>query len=136
MAGLAFGSGGLGAVHALAYPLGTEYHMTHGRTNAIMLPHVMQYNIPGNPERYARIGRLMGQEINGYTFLEAGKAAVDAVKELLDAIGVSYRLTDYEIPREDLPKLVEDAMKQSRLFVPNPRDLTKEDVKSIYDAAY
>jgi alcohol dehydrogenase class IV len=46
LAGLAFGSGGLGAVHALAYPLGTEYHVTHGRTNAIMLPHVMRYNLP------------------------------------------------------------------------------------------
>jgi alcohol dehydrogenase class IV len=136
LAGLAFGSGGLGAVHALAYPLGTVYHMTHGRTNAIMLPHIMLYNVPGNPEKYARIAKLLGHDINGYSPLEAGKVAVDAIKELLDAIGVSYHLSDYNIPKADIPKLVDGAMEQSRLFLPNPRDLTEEDVRSLYDDSY
>jgi alcohol dehydrogenase class IV len=136
MAGLAFGSGGLGAVHALAYPLGTEYHMTHGRTNAIMLPHVMRYNIPGSPEKYARIAELMGQEIDGYGLLEAAELAVGAVQELLFTIKVSFSIRDYGIPETDLPKLIEGGMKQARLFVPNPRDLAEEDVASIYKAAY
>lgn len=136
MAGLAFGSSAVGAVHALAYPLGTEYHMTHGRTNAIMLPHVMTYNVAGNPEKYAYIAELMGHDTEGYSPLEAGELAADAVKKLLTAIGVSCRLSDYGIPKEDTTKLAAGAMKQSRLFVPNPRDLTEDDVKAIYDAAY
>ena len=136
LAGLAFGSGGLGAVHALAYPLGTEYHMTHGRTNAIMLPHIMQYNIPGSPERYARIAELMGKDIEGYGLLEAADLAVESIRELLDTINVSCQIKDYGIPEADLPKLADGAMKQARLFVPNPRDLNQEDVVSIYREAY
>ncbi|CAB1057651.1 Alcohol dehydrogenase (EC [Olavius sp. associated proteobacterium Delta 1] len=136
LAGMAFGSGGLGAVHALAYPLGTEYHMTHGRTNAIMLPHVMRYNTPGSPERYARIAELMGRNIDGYGLLEAADLAVDAIQDLLETIQVSCRIKDYEIPESDLPKLVAGGMKQARLFVPNPRDLNEEDVVSIYREAY
>ena len=59
-----------------------------------------------------------------------------AVQELLDAINVSYRLSDYGIPESDLPKLVEGGMKQARLFVPNPKDLTKEDVRAIFENAF
>ena len=136
LAGMAFGSGGLGAVHALAYPLGTEYHMAHGRTNAIMLPHVMRYNIPGSPVRYARIAELMGKDIEGYGTLEAAELAVEAILELLETIQVSCRVQDYGIPESDLPKLVAGGIKQARLFVPNPRDLDEEDVASIYRDAY
>ena len=136
LAGMAFGSGGLGAVHALAYPLGTEYHMTHGRTNAIMLPHVMRYNIPGSPERYARIAELMGRDIEGYGLLEAANLAVEAIQELLDTIKVSCQIQDYGIAESDLPILAAGGMKQARLFVPNPRDLSEEDVVSIYKEAY
>ena len=136
LAGMAFGSGGLGAVHALAYPLGTEYHMTHGRTNAIMLPHVMRYNIPGSPERYARIAELMGRDIEGYGLLEAANLAVEAIQELLDTIKVSCQIQDYGIAESDLPILAAGGMKQARLFVPNPRDVNEEDVASIYREAY
>ena len=136
LAGLAFGSGGLGAVHALAYPLGTEYHMTHGRTNAIMLPHVMRYNLPGSPDRYARIAELLGKDVEDYGLLEAAELAVEAIQDLLNTIKVSFRIRDYGIPESDLPRLVDGGMKQARLFVPNPRDLSREDVESIYAAAY
>jgi len=136
LAGMAFGSGGLGAVHALAYPLGTEYHMTHGRTNAIMLPHVMRYNSPGNPAKYARIAELMGRDLEGFALLEAAELAVEAIEDLLDTIRVSCRIKDYGIPEADLPKLAAGGMKQARLFVPNPRDLNEDDVNSIYKEAY
>ncbi|MCU0560804.1 MAG: iron-containing alcohol dehydrogenase [Desulfobacterales bacterium] len=135
LAGLAFGSGGLGAVHALAYPLGTEYHMTHGRTNALMLPHVMRYNLAGAASKYGRMAALMGRDVAGRSPLAAAGQCVEAVKELLQAIGVSFRMSDYGIPRTDLPKLVQGAMKQARLFVPNPRDLCGDDVRLIYEEA-
>jgi alcohol dehydrogenase len=135
-AGMAFASGGLGAVHALAYPLGTEYHLPHGRTNAIMLPHVMEFNSIGNRSRYALIAEMMGKK--GVTIdLRAGVAkAVEAVIQLLDDVQIPYHLKDYGIPKEAIPKLVEGGMKQARLFVPNPRDLREEDVEAIYTKAW
>ncbi len=136
LAGIAFGSGGLGAVHALAYPLGTEYHMTHGRTNAIMLPHVMRFNLCGSPEKFARIAALMGQDIEGLALFEAAELAADAVEGLLETIRVSCRMKDYGIPQADLPRLVAGAMQQARLFLPNPRDLTEDDVRLIYERAF
>ena len=136
LAGFAFGSGGLGAVHGLAYPLGTEYHMNHGRTNAIMLSHIMAFNLSGNPVKYAKIASLMGNDVQGLSPLEAAEVSVMAIQELLDTIKVSYRLGDYGIPESDLPKLVEGGMKQARLFVPNPRDLAEEDVRSIFENAF
>jgi len=136
VAGLAFTSGGLGAVHGLAYVLGTEYHMSHGRSNAIMLPHVMRYNLIGNYRKYANIAEAMGEVVEGLSIAEQAELSVEAVKKLLTAVGISYKLSDYGIPRSDLPKLVEGGMKQARLFVPNPRDLTEEDVRKIYEGAF
>jgi len=136
IAGLAFTSGGLGAVHGLAYVLGTQYHMSHGRSNAIMLPHVMKFNLIGNLAKYARIAEAMGEEIEGLSLYEAAQKAVEAVEKLLNAVNIPYRLSEYKIPRSDLPKLVVGGMKQSRLFVPNPRDLSEDDVRKIYEEAF
>jgi alcohol dehydrogenase class IV len=134
--GMAFASGGLGAVHALAYPIGTGYHLSHGRANSVMLPHVMRYNLVGNPEKYAAIALFMGKDIEGLSDLEAAPLAVEAVEELLTTLQIPFHLRDYGIRKEDLPKLVEGGMRFSRLFIPNPRDLNEEDVSSIYEGAY
>jgi alcohol dehydrogenase class IV len=136
IAGLAFGSGGLGAVHALSNPLGIEYHLPHGRTNAIMLPHIMTFNLMGNPTKFAWIAEAMGEEVGGLSPMEAAALAVEAVKELLSQIKIPIRLRDYDIPEKDIPKLVEGGMKVARLFVPNPRNLTQEDVEEIYRMAW
>jgi len=100
------------------------------------LPHVMQYNISGCPEKYARIAQLMGQNIEGCSLIETAGMAVTAIKEMLDAVNVSYHIADYGVAKEDLPKLVDGGIKQARLFVPNPRDLVEKDVKSIYEEAF
>jgi alcohol dehydrogenase class IV len=136
LAGQAFTNAGLGAVHALAYPLRTEYHMTHGRTNGIMLPHVMQFNLAGNPQKYRTIAELLGENTEGLSPLSGAALSVQAVLELEDAIDVSCRLGDYSIAEADQELLVSGAMKQARLFVPNPRDLSEEDVRSIYSHAF
>jgi alcohol dehydrogenase class IV len=136
ISGLAFSSGGLGAVHALSNPLGIEYHLPHGRTNAIMLPHVMTYNLIGNPTKFAWIAEAMGEEVEGLSPMEAGALAVEAVKELLNQLNISIRLRDYDIPQKEIPKLVEGTMTVSRLFVPNPRNLTQEDVEEIFRVAW
>jgi alcohol dehydrogenase class IV len=136
LAGLAFASGGLGAVHALAYPLGTEYHLPHGRTNAIMLPHVMEFNLIGNRSRYALIAEMMGKGEDIKDLKAKAALAVEAVTELLDDIQIPYHLRDYGIPKEGIPKLVKEGMKQARLFVPNPRNLSERDVEVIYTKAW
>jgi alcohol dehydrogenase class IV len=136
LAGLAFTSGGVGAVHGLAYVLGTEYHMSHGRSNAIMLPYVMEYNKIGSLNRYAQIGEAMGENIHGLSAYEAAGTSIDAVNKLLEAVDISIKLPDYGIDQADLPRLVEGGMRQTRLFVPNPRDLAQEDVKKIYEMAF
>lgn len=136
LAGLAFASGGLGAVHALAYPLGTEYHLPHGRTNAIMLPHVMEFNLIGNRSRYALIAEMMGKREDIIDLKAKVAKAVEAVMELLDDVQIPYHLRDYGIPKEAIPKLVEEGMRQARLFVPNPRNLSESDVEAIYTKAW
>jgi alcohol dehydrogenase class IV len=136
MGGIAFASGGLGAVHALAYAIGTEYHLSHGRSNAVMLPHVMRYNLPGNPEKYAAIAALMGKDIEGLSALEAARLSVEAVEELLTTLQIPFYLHEYRISKEDIPKLVEGGLKFSRLFITNPRDLNERDVRSLYEGAY
>ena len=135
-AGMAFASGGLGAVHALAYPIGTEYRLPHGRSNAIMLPHIMKYNLSGNPEKYSNVAVLMGKRIEGLPATEGSLLAIEAVQELLETLQIPYRLRDYGISKKDFPKFVEGAMKFARLFIPNPRDVREEDVLSIYEEAY
>lgn len=136
LAGLAFTSGGVGAVHGLAYVLGTEYHLSHGRSNAIMLPYVMEYNKIGSLPRYAHIAEALGEDIRGLSTYDAAGRSVEGVKKLLAAVGVSINLADYGISTDDLPRLVEGGMKQTRLFVPNPRDLAQEDVRKIYEMTF
>jgi alcohol dehydrogenase len=135
LAGMAFTSGGLGATHGLSYPLGTEYHMSHGRSNAIMLPHVMRFNEMGNLQGYADIAVAMGENIDGLGMYEAGEKSVQAVEKLLRRVHIPYALSAYGIKAEDIPKLVDGGMKQSRFFIPNPRNLTEYDIKSIYQNA-
>lgn len=135
VAGLAFGSGGVGAVHALAYVLDTEWHLSHGRTNAIMLPYVVDYNKTGAPQKYARIAQAIGENTDGLTDYQAVECLVIRLHQLLDDVGIPSTLSAYGITEADLPRLVAGGMKQSRLFVVNPRDLTEEDVAAIYRSA-
>jgi alcohol dehydrogenase class IV len=131
-ANLAWQSGGLGAVHALSFILETEANLRHARATSIMLPHVMDYNKIGNPFKFGQIAQAMGENVSGLPLYEAAEKSIYAVKKLLEALHISMRLSDYGVSKEKLPKLVEGAMKQARLFPPNPRNLTKEDVKNIY----
>jgi alcohol dehydrogenase class IV len=136
ISGLAFSSGGLGAVHALCNSLGIEYHLPHGRTTAMMLPHVMAFNLIGNPTKFAQIAGAMGEDVEGLSDMEAAPLVLEAVTELLNQLKIPIRLRDYGIPQKDIPRLVDGAMNFSHLFVPNPRNATREDVEEIYRMAW
>lgn len=135
LAGMAMTSGGLGAVHALSNILGTKYHLSHGRANAVMLPYVVDFNKIGNLKKYARIAEAIGENIAGFSTYQAAEKLVIKINKLLEALGIPTKLSAYGALREDIPELVEGGMKLSRLFVLNPRNLTEEDVKNIYTNA-
>lgn len=132
LAGLAWPSGGLGAVHGLSYVLETEFNLGHAKACSIMLPHVIAFNKIGNLHKYGQIGQAMGESIEGLSAYDAAEKSISAVKRLLWSVNISFRLAGYGVSKESLPKLVEGGMKQARLFVPNPRNLTEDDVKDIY----
>jgi alcohol dehydrogenase len=132
IAGLSWASGGLGGAHALSYVLESEWDLGHGKAVSIMLPHVMTYNKIGAIGKYALIAQALGERVEGKTASEAADLAIAAVKGLLETMNISTRLSAYGISQDDLPKLVTGTMKQTRLFAPNPRTLTEQDVKDIY----
>lgn len=136
LSGMAFVSASVGAVHALSYAPASAYHLTHGRSLGILLPQVMEFNLPGNPERYAQVAELMGKDTSGLSDLEGAFLAVEAVEEILDAVEVSTRLSDYGAKEEDIPGLVEETMNMAAFFDANPRDFNEDDVKTIYQAAF
>lgn len=128
--GLCLGPVNTAAVHALAYPLGGTYNIPHGLANTMMLPHVMAFNRPAVPEKYSRIAELLGAEETG------PGAAVDAVRQLAEDLGMNVQLRDFEIPESAIPVMAEAAMKVTRLMNNNPRPVTAEDCASIYQSAY
>jgi alcohol dehydrogenase class IV len=135
MAGAAFTNAGVGAVHASAYPVGGYYHTPHGLTNAILLPAVMEYNLPYNYERFAKIADLLGEEIKGKSISEAAEKSVEAVKKLSKDIGIPSGLMELGVKKEEIPNLADDCMKIQRLLVCNPRPLSKKDMEKIYQKA-
>lgn len=135
LAGMAFTSGGLGAVHALAYPLGTLFRLSHGRSMAVMLPYIIDYNRIGNLEKYGDVAEAMGVVTEGLSKYEVSEALIDTVHRLLANLNIPVRLKDYGVEEKDIPDLTAGAMKQARLFVPNPRDLREADIEGIYRKA-
>lgn len=135
MAGMAFTSSNLGAVHALSNVLGIKYHMSHGRANAVMLPYVVDCNKIGNLKKYTAIAQAMGENTKELTPYQASEKLVANLFKLLEILNIPTKLSDYGVTKTDIPALVEGGMKLSRLFVPNPRNLTEADVKNIYTNA-
>ena len=135
LAGLALNSGGAAAIHGLSNILGIKYHMSHGRANAVLMPYVIDYNKIGDLNKYAAIAQAVGIDTEGLTPYEAAEELVDYLFNLLEIVNIPVRLSDYGITQADIPSLVEGGMKLARLFVPNPRDMTVEDVKNIFTSA-
>lgn len=136
IAGQAFVNSGLGAVHALTYPLGVEYGVGHGRANAMLLPHVMKYNVPAEPERFAEIGELLGADADGST-LDRAYAGVEAVFELTEDVGIPTSIGHLgDLNEDELDSFADIAFEYSQHNIDrNPRDLDRDDVIQIYKNA-
>ena len=136
LAGMAFANAGVTAVHAFAYPLGGEFHVAHGLANSVMLPHVMRFNLLGNLPKFADIGSALGLDTDPLTDKEAALEALEAVEDLMEDLNIPRRLRDLNIPREAIPPLAEGVMKVTRLLANNPRRITLEDARRIYEEAW
>ena len=131
--GLCLGPVNTGAVHALAYPLGGRFHVPHGVSNAILLPDVLEFNLPAAPERYARIALAMGCEDAGTDLLTAQRG-IDRIRDLRRRCAIPSCLSEFGVRDVDVPGMAESAMTVTRLLKNNPRDVTREDAERIYRA--
>ncbi|ALM92169.1 MULTISPECIES: iron-containing alcohol dehydrogenase [Alteromonas] len=136
MAGLAFGNAGVGAVHALAYPLGGRFHLSHGMSNAVMLPHVMRWNIGACQQRFVDVAVFLHLPVANKTTLEIANQVVDAIEALCRNVEIPATLRDFDISEDAIPLLAEEASKVTRLLRNNPRVLSKQDIAQIYKEAF
>jgi alcohol dehydrogenase len=122
-------------VHALSYPLGSMFHLAHGLSNALLLPYVMEFNIPASPKRYAEVAIALGCETQS-TDEETAMEGVKKIRELIKACGIPSTLTEVNVPESAIPQMAADAMKIQRLLKNNPREISEKDAIEIYKAAY
>ena len=135
VAGLAFSNVGLGCVHSMAHPLGARFDIPHGVANALLLPIVMEYNMPAAIKKYCDIAVAMGTDISSKTEEEGAKAAVDAVKQLSLDLGIPQTLREIGIPEDALEQLAKDAFADV-CTGGNPREITESDILELYKKAY
>jgi alcohol dehydrogenase class IV len=133
LAGQAFANSPVAAVHALAYPLGGHFGIPHGLSNALVLTQVMRFNAPACGALYCELAGSIAPELAG---ISDATALIEALDALARDIGLATRLRDVGVPRDALDLLADDAMKQTRLLVNNPRPLAREDAYAIYEAAW
>lgn len=135
LAGQAFANSPVAAVHALAAPLGGLFHISHGLSNALVLLHVLRFNLESALPAYATLGRLLISKPHGRDEEDA-RAFVMHVEQLLLSTGLPMRLRDHGVSEASLVRLSEDAMLQGHLLVNNPREVGVQDALAIYQAAY
>jgi alcohol dehydrogenase class IV len=136
LAGQAFANSPVAAVHALAYPIGGHYHVPHGLSNALVLPHVLRFNLEAAAEPYAEIAPHAFGELAGLSGAARAEAFIEAIAALSAELGLEQRLRDVGIGENALSMLASEAMKQTRLLVNNPRPVSEADALAIYRAAW
>ena len=137
LAGQAFANSPVAAVHALAYPIGGTFHVPHGLSNALVLPHVLRFNAPDAAHLYAEIATDAFPRLAGEEGVQGRCAAfIEELASLSKRLGLQPRLRDVGIGEEHLKKMAADAMKQQRLLVNNPRNVSEPDALAIYRAAW
>ena len=136
LAGLAFSNAPVAGVHALAYPLGGLHHLPHGVTNALMLRHVLQHNAEAARDHYAELAPIVVPECEAEGSQARAALLIDRLDQLVRESGIAPRLRDYGIDIGEAPLLAREAMKQTRLLVNNPCEITEADARRLYEAAW
>ena len=136
LAGQAFANAPVAAVHALAYPIGGQYHVPHGLSNSLVLPQVLRFNLPISSKEYAELAREILGDLGPISDLAAGAKLISALEQLIVDVKLETRLSQVGIEKRALPELAEAAMLQTRLLMNNPREISYEDVLDIYQEAW
>ncbi|MCG1017280.1 MULTISPECIES: iron-containing alcohol dehydrogenase [Burkholderiaceae] len=135
LAGQAFANAPVAAVHALAYPIGGLFHVPHGLSNALVLPHVLRFNANTAAQQYAQLASIVAPDARGSD--EARTAVwIARIDALIAATGIPRTLREVGVGRHDLPRMAADAMLQTRLLVNNPREVREADALAIYEQAW
>lgn len=131
IAAQAFSNVGLGLVHGMAHPMGSLHDIAHGVANALLLPTIMEFNMPTRIEKFGVIAETMGVDTKGMTPEQAAQAAVDAVRALSIRVGIPQHLTDLGITEKDIPALAAQAI--ADVCTPgNPREVTEAQIVELY----
>ena len=140
LAGQAFANSPVAAVHALAYPLGGHFHIPHGLSNSLVLPHVLRFNYETAEDQYGTLAEIVmpgaGEGSASGSDDAASVSLPDYFEALTDRLMMPSKLREVDVPEESLPMLASDAMLQQRLLVNNPRKVSEQDALRIYEAAY
>ncbi|MFM0527711.1 iron-containing alcohol dehydrogenase [Paraburkholderia strydomiana] len=134
-AGQAFANSPVAAVHALAYPIGGIYHVPHGLSNALVLPHVLRFNADSAAHLYAELADAVVPGTTG-SARDKTQALIEKLERMIAETAIPARLRDVGIEREGLGRMASDAMLQTRLLVNNPRPVSEADALAIYNAAF
>jgi alcohol dehydrogenase class IV len=133
--GMCLGPVNTAAVHALAYPLGSDFGVAHGVSNAVLLAHVLEFNLEAAPQRYADVARALGVA-GGGTPLEEARRGVDFIRELNRRCGIPAHISELGVPESAIDRLAESALTVQRLLAQNPRTVTLQDARDIYRRAF
>lgn len=136
LAGIAFTNAPVAAVHALAYPIGGHFHVAHGLSNSLVLPHVIRFNAPVAAPLYAEMARAILHPRHLGDDAAATEAFLAEIEQIIADIGIERRLREVGIKDSDLPMMAKDAMNVQRLLVNNPREVTYDDALAIYQQAF
>jgi alcohol dehydrogenase class IV len=136
LAGQAFANSPVAGVHALAYPLGGHYHLAHGLANALLLPHVLRFNLPVCESAYRELAVVAFPRLAKELPEQRATAFVDELTALSHACGIPHRLRDVGVDQLRIPSLAADAVQQTRLLVNNPRPMNVHEITTIYEAAW
>jgi len=136
LAGLAFSNAPVAGVHALAYPLGGLHHLPHGLTNALMLRHVLAHNLESARDHYAQLAEILEPDCAAEGSQARAALMIERLDELARNSGLKLRLRDHGISFEEAPLLAKEAMKQTRLLVNNPCEISESDAQRLYEAAW
>ncbi|TDF95439.1 iron-containing alcohol dehydrogenase [Paenibacillus piri] len=130
--GMALTCAGTAAVHALAYPLGGKFKISHGVANSMLLPHVMEFNMDAITDRLSQVAEPMGIQIRGSSKAEAAGRVVDRIVEWTKILEIPQDLRSFGVEENDVPALAVSASKVTRLLNNNPKTLTLDDMEAIY----
>jgi alcohol dehydrogenase class IV len=132
LAGLAFANASVGAVHALAYAIGALFKVSHGASNAAVLPAVMRFNLPDAMPLYAQLGRTLLPELSSQSDQEVADQFIAVLEQRITDVGLTTSLRDFGIQATDLPQLVDAAARQERLLSYNARSMLPSDIEGVF----